>query len=475
MTRFQSPAFLKAALIFILCAALLCGCAGSGETQPETTTEPPVRSYTVRFMMGGIICSEQEVVEGSYPQVGVPEVPGLKFVQWLDGNDRPVDPAAVSVSADVTYTAQAYPQLSEQVRFLAVSEDGYLRPDEPLTADELYTALSGLAAEGAEKYFPGMPLGNQKLEKAMVSSILNHFFGETAVADAFAALPAEEAKEESDSTQETTGETVPVQEGKDYLLRGQFASVMCRLMNWDLTAPVTVAEGVKQPMDVSVGREDYAALMKSSIDHEENANGTVWTELILPTNYAPGFVNIDGWLYYVQEDGYFLRDGKQGDLTFSADGRYTSGDAELDALVADILDDIVRENPNAERLELLRKAYEHCRDAYTYLRKSSYAKGATGWEIKDAKVMFTSLRGNCYNYAAAFWAVARGLGYEARAVSGTVTQTIQPHGWVLIEFDGQDYIFDCEWEMAYRVKQNRYDMDMFMLTLKEGKYWNYDH
>lgn len=475
MTRFQSPAFLKSALILILCAVLLCGCAGGGETQPETTTEAPVTTYTVRFVMGGITCSEQEVVEGAYPQVGTPEVQGLTFVKWLDENDQPVDPAAIPVSGDVTYTAEAYPQLTQVQPFLSVSEDGCLRPDEPVTADELYAALSALAAEGAEKYFPGMPLGNQKLKKAMVSNILNHFFGETAVAEAFAALPVEETDEKESSTDETTGETAPAEEQEDYLLRGQFATVMCQLLGRDLTAPVTVAEGVKQPMDASVGRADYAALMKAAIPHEENAAGTAWADLILPTNYAPGFVNIDGWLYYVQEDGYFLRDDKLGDLTFTADGRYTSGDTELDALVADVLDDIVRDNPDAERLDLLRKAYEHCRDAYTYLRKSSYAKGATGWEIKDAKDMFTSLRGNCYNYAAAFWAVARGLGYEARAISGTVTQTIQPHGWVLIEFDGQDYIFDVQWEMAYRVKQNRYDMDMFMLTLKEGKYWNYDH
>lgn len=471
MKQMKCPAFLKAVLVMILSALLLCGCGESQTAPPQTTTEAPVVTHTVRFVMGGVVCSEQELTEGTHPQAGIPEVQGLTFIQWLDENGTPVDPEAQAVTADVTYTAMAYPTLDQRSTFLSANEAGCLRPDEPLTADELYTALTALAAEGAEKHFPGMPLGSQKLEQALVQSILDHFFGETAVADAFAALPVEEAAEEETSTEETA----PVAQEKDYMLRGEFASVMCSLLGWDLTAPVTVEEGVKQPLDVSVGRTDYAALLKASLPHEESADGTVWTELILPTSYAPGFVNIDGWLYYVQEDGYFLRDGKVGDLTFTADGRYTSGDAELDALVADILDDIVRENPGAERIDLLRKAYEHCRDGYTYLRKSSYAKGATGWEIKDAKIMFTTLRGNCYNYAAAFWAVARGLGYEARAVSGTVTQTIQPHGWVLIEFDGEDYIFDVEWEMAYRVKQNRYDMDMFMLTLKEGKYWNYDH
>ena len=141
--------------------------------------------------------------------------------------------------------------------------------------------------------------------------------------------------------------------------------------------------------------------------------------------------------------------------------------------MAGILQNIMEQNPSADRLTLLRRGHEYCRDAFTYLRKNSYAMGKKGWEVNDAKVMFTSLRGNCYNYAAAFWAVARGLGYEAYAISGTVTQTDQPHGWVEIDFDGKTYIFDCEWEMAYRVKQNRYDMDMFMIDRQSAKFWNY--
>ncbi len=462
MRHIQFPAFAKAVLILLLSALLLTGCSEPGETTPPTTTEAPAKTYTVRFYMGGILCSEQVLEEGTYPAAVAPSVQGLQFLHWLDEKGNEVDPTAILASQNVTYTAAAYPQLSGHGPFLAVDEAGNFRPDAPLTAQELGDALATLAAAGAEKYFPGMPLGSQKLEQKLVKQVLSHFYGESAVETAFPDAVV------------SSGEEAPAEE-KDYMLRGEFAAGMCSLLGYDLSQNVQVEEGAKLPLDISNGREDYAALLESCLPHTHGETGAAWADTVLPTRYAPGFVNINGWLYYVQEDGYFLRDGSMGKLKFGADGRYTSGDLELDALVADIWDRLIRENPGVEGLDLLRKGFEYCRDGFTYLRRSSYAKGATGWEVKDAKDMFTTLRGNCYNYAAAFWAVAQGLGYEARAISGTVTQTNQPHGWVEIVIDGVNYIFDCEWEMAYRVKQNRFDMDMFMLTIQEGKFWNYKY
>ena len=98
--------------------------------------------------------------------------------------------------------------------------------------------------------------------------------------------------------------------------------------------------------------------------------------------------------------------------------------------------------------------------------------GATGWEIEEAKTMFKDTRGNCYYFAGAFWALARGLGYDARAISGTCTGTDQPHAWVIIAFDGEDYFFDPQWENNYHTR-NIYDKDMFMLSLDRVWWWGY--
>ena len=190
--------------------------------------------------------------------------------------------------------------------------------------------------------------------------------------------------------------------------------------------------------------------------------------------YKPGFVNIDGWLYYVQEDGYFLKDGDVGLLHFGPGGRYTSGDTDLDGYDAQLIDGFVKENPTKDRFGLLRVAYDHCvTGGYKYLRRNIYKKGHTGWEVGDAKIMFETKRGNCYNFAAAFWALARGLGYDAYALAGHCTKSVQPHGWVQIEFDGEDYFFDPEWHYDY-IHDKREVKDMFMISLEDADWWYYD-
>lgn len=431
----------------LLFCLFLCTACTQQPVETEPSTEPTVY-YTARFVMGGNVLSEQTLEEGQLPAAVEAQVQGLRFLCWMDEAGNQVQPESTALTADVTYTAAYYPILDKHECFLFADANGMLRPDDVLTADELMMALKRLAAEGADKYFPGMPIGNEPLTVQKVKNVLTHFFGNEAVESAFGDI-----------------------EGK--LTRGKFAASMCILLGRDLAEAVKIAEFAQIPADITMGRADCAALLESCVPHTEDLAGVTWTSLELKAGYAPGFVNVDGWLYYVKENGYFLRNGNVGDLQFGANGRYTSGDVELDAIVAGILQNIMAQNPSADRLTLLRRGHEYCRDAFTYLRKNSYAMGKTGWEVNDAKVMFTTLRGNCYNYAASFWAVARGLGYEAYAISGTVTQTDQPHGWVEIEFDGEIYIFDCEWEMAYRVKQNRYDMDMFMIDRKSAKYWNY--
>jgi len=57
-------------------------------------------------------------------------------------------------------------------------------------------------------------------------------------------------------------------------------------------------------------------------------------------------------------------------------------------------------------------------------------------------------------------------------VSGTCTGTHQPHAWVIIAFDGEDYFFDPQWENNYHTREI-YDKDMFMLSMDEIWYWTY--
>ena len=87
--------------------------------------------------------------------------------------------------------------------------------------------------------------------------------------------------------------------------------------------------------------------------------------------------------------------------------------------------------------------------------------------------MFSTGRGNCYNYAAAFWALARGLGYDAVAVSGTMGWDYEPHGWVtIVNAEGERLTYDCETEMAYR-RDGEYGKDMFAMVWWFAAGWNY--
>ena len=184
-----------------------------------------------------------------------------------------------------------------------------------------------------------------------------------------------------------------------------------------------------------------------------------------------GFVNIDGWLYHAGSDGYFLKNDYLGSLFFDQNGRYTSGDAALDAAVAAAIAD--HTTPDMSREEMLRAMYTYVRDSFKYLRRNYYDLGENNWALAEASTMYETGHGNCYNYAAAFWAAARGLGYDAMTVSGNIGSDRSRHGWVEIPIDGERYVFDVEIEMAY-IRDGKNASDMFMMPHLSARYaWLY--
>lgn len=432
--------------IFVLLLTICLGFAACGSV-PETNETEPLE-YTATFMVGGRVYLVDTVTAGSTPREVIPSGDAFIFRHWVDENAQVVQPAQIPLTADTTYTAVCYPVLSQHVPFLFIGSDNKLHPEADLTPSALRNALQILAAEGAENFFPVLPGGGSAITSAELKEVLVSFYPEDQVNLAFAGI--------EDKT----------------LTRGDFAVIICKLQ-YRMGETVILAKDAVLPSDLHAGMDQLEALLEASMDHTCNYDGITWASYNLPTGWDPGFVLNNGWLYYVQEDGYLLKNEKVGRLYFGENGRYTSGDAELDQLVADILRSFTEKNPDMERIDLLYEAHVYCRDSFKYLRRNSYAFGAKGWEIEDAKTMFTKGRGNCYNYAAAFWALARGLGYDARAVSGTCTSTDQPHGWVFIEFDGKDYLFDCEWEMAYRTEREIYDKSMYMIPSNKWGYWHY--
>ena len=445
----------KIVIALAVCLALLLGlCAALELRSPDPTPTEPV-TYQVSFTVMGTTASRQTVTEGELPEAFSDVFYGIRMDGWVNESGESVDPFATPATADAVYTAVAYPELTGHTPFLFTDGEGNLNPDDALTGKALSDALHALAAPGAPDFFPALSADTEVLTTAALSDILYVFYPAAAVDAAF---PADLE-----------------------LTRSAFAAGMLTLLDRN-DETVIMDENASIPADVTAGRADAAILLEASVSHAADPAGMVWADLELPTGYEPGFVNIDGWLYYVKEDGYFLRDSVLNPdglpecraLTFGPDGRYTSGDPQLDEIVAVLLNEMIQQNPDATRFELLRVAYDYCHQTFGYRRSwdDHPAKGSHGWEAQRAKDIFTSQKGNCYGFAAAFWALSRGLGYHTQAVSGVVLADEQPHSWCFIEFDGLDYIFDPQWQFDY-TRREIYEYDMFYLPSNDIYFWGY--
>lgn len=167
-----------------------------------------------------------------------------------------------------------------------------------------------------------------------------------------------------------------------------------------------------------------------------------------------GLVECDGSMFYTEKkDGPFLTNYDLGYLHFGEDGRYTSGDAELDGYVDSIMADIIEDDSkNLLNEDKLREAYNAIvfGDFDYMTRNTGWQRGSTGWALPCAKVMFSTRRGACYYWAASFLYLARRLGFQAYPICGGVNEHNAIHAWVMIDEDGSEYIYDVELDWAYR-------------------------
>lgn len=429
-------------LLLVLLVVCLCACRGN-EPAETVNTETEPETVTVRFLADGNLISEQSVTVGECPVDWIPDLPGLIFSGWQDESGAMVAPKTIPVEKDTAYAAVLYPALSNHVPYLFTDKYGFIRGMDPLTADELAAALRILVAEEAREYLPDLPSGTEIETTQTLREVLESFFPEELLSAAF-----------------EEGEDVPVS-------REIFACIMNGLLGRSGETVRQLTPAVSFPRDLDRDRPGCEDLLEACILHIRDEEGVSWDSAVLEMAFEPGFFHLNGWLYYADESGSVVTNCEIGTLTFGADGRYTSGDAELDEIVVGMLNDYILEDPSACREMLLRTVYLYCRDGFSYVRRDTKEFGETGWEIERAKSMLTSLHGNCYSYAAAFWALARGLGYDAEAISGRVGPYQLPHSWVRINMDGMEYSFDPELEMSYRYERGLMDTHLYMRVAEE--------
>ena len=427
-------------LVLVLLAGLLTGCA-----EIITPSQPTTPSYTVTFLVNGQTHREQRVEEGAFPKAVDTSLQGIQVIGWKNEAGELVDPTAVAVTGNTQYTLSYYPVLGRHVPYLFVNENGQLKPDDGLTEGQFKQAMEALAVGGAKAHFPELPQSDNVLGTENAAKLLHHFFPKDQIQEA---MP----------------------EGEK-LTRSDFAKVMNKLLGRDAEKKIKPEDGFVVPADLTSDREDAVSLLEAVMPHAEAENGIAWADIDLPTTLEPGFLNLDGYLYYITEDGYYLKDGKVGTLYFGSNGRYTTGDTELDDLVAQTLQKIMKDHPDAKGEDLLYQIYVYCRDSFKYVTRGILESGATGWEVEWSKQMLQTRAGNCYSYNATFWALARGIGYDAYCYSGYTAKDYQPHGWCQIDIDGETFIFDPQLGMRYL--QNGKNHNMFKLPYERAVRWPY--
>lgn len=435
--RLLPPVMIAAAVALGIGFALGFSLGGErGESAPvffDTSPQTQNHTFTITYLVNGQVKETQQVEAGGKIKPMGEEVQGYTILRWLDPNGNPIDPSSLRAYSDIRFTAETGPA-TQAVKGYFPDSDRVFRPESPLTRldfarimhQSLVETLSGegtlkdcedpsalaLSSHGLIDAPNGQFSPYTVIMEDTFNSLLRPFFPE---AEIYAAI-----------------NLVQGLGGKE-ISRGEAAVVLGAL--W----------GVEEQGDCYLPdvEQDYWAYDAISFA----AQGSKET-------YPEGFVNIDGYLYHINANGYALKNAFIGSLFFDNNGRFTSGNATLDDLVAAA----IRENtdPSMEREEMLRAMYNYTRDHYTYLRRNYYLTSDIGWCMNEALTMYTTGMGNCYCYASAFWAAARGLGYDALCVSGTIGSDKAPHGWVTISMDGGHYVFDVEIEMAYHKDGNDY-------------------
>ena len=425
---------------------------------PEATPGETRPAYTVTYVLDGETIGTETVTEGDRA-AEIPSMAGDRgIVRWKNANGTETNAWTVPIFADTVFEAVPGPELHRTGAYIAPESDGLFHPLNTFTRSDAARAVYNLMVTKptGETFLKDVTTRARCYESA--TSLVTqgymtldngHFYPDVSISRAD--LTSLLGKLFSPGAVEKAMEDVP-----EPMNRVQAAGVFNRLLGLE-----SVTDMPYYP-DVSPQMEGYADVELAGIQGDLS-----W---VRGERAEPGFVNLKGYLYCVDEDGYFLRDTMKGTLYFDAACRYTSGDEALDKYVADLIDSQIK--GSLSRDDMLRAAYVYVRDHYLYLKRSIYRVGETGWEIPEALIMFQTGKGNCYNFTGAFWAMARGLGYDAVCYSGLVGVGRDPHSWTEIEFDGVPYVFDVETEMSCRL-QDDYISNLYKMSYEQATLWSY--
>ena len=464
--------------------------------KPEMPVDPDRQVKTVRWQVAG---QEDRVETVFYGEpVVLPEsadAEGCTFLGWLDSDGRLEEHRSIPVYRDMVFTAKLIPafETKTHIPYLKTDAEAVLDVDGPISMREFVNILYLLldTEETGNGSFVDVPEDDECFAAAAYLKDIGILSGTRLHPDANLScgelletlcrfFPASEERDftfqdlEPDSpyypcfcTAAANGwipsGTLVRTEATEDISRGRFARIMNHVLHRDAERHLD-QEDVGTILDVPPSGDYYDDVVEAVIPHEYRIKGgeEVWTSSEALPVHEPGFFFAGVRLHYIGEDGVPAVNSNVGGLDYNRNGEVTSGDAWLDRELWSILEENI--DPQImDREEMLRIVYDYVVDNFTYRYGSMYAFGAEGWAVKEARRMLEYGSGNCYCFAALFYELARFVGYDAKLYSGRAygeqyeyrtydTDLVYapmgytPHGWVEIEFDGEPYIFDTEYE-----------------------------
>lgn len=433
---------------------------------------------TVHYITPNEELSETVRIGETHTILPAQEIEGYTFLRWRDEQGNTEKRETITVYEDVWYAADYAIALvtDEHPVYLFADENGYYRPQDPLLRSEAATMLhillgkpggtgsfldvpkrAGYARAAAALQELGVISGSrlhpdEGITRGELFEMLAALYPEAKGSFVFADLEegqpfyaacctaAEQGWIES-------GEKVKA-DADQLLTRAEAAGLMNRITGRSERPGARLLQ-VGNPVDLYPDEDGYWDMIEACIPHEFawTAGKEIWTDSE-PAEKLPEGKRLIGWrLSWIGSDGRIVRDADVGNLHFDKDGWYTSGNKELDALVAETLDAVLVEGMDTE--EQLLTLYRYVRDNFKYVRRTPYKAGDVSWLLDEAADMLATGKGNCYSYAAAYCMLVRAIGQDAIVISGHVGSNVSPHGWVEIVRDGEPHIFDTELSMAH--------------------------
>ena len=428
------------------------------------------------------------------------EIAGYTFLHWRDEQGNTEKRESIRVFEDVWYAADYALALEteEHPVYLFADENGYYRPQDPMLRSDAVTMLHILLGKPSgsgsfldvPKRAPYAKAAAALRELGVISGSRLHPDEAITRGELLEMLAAlfPEAKEEyvfadlekgqnfydacctaAEQGWIESGEKVKA-EADAILTRAETANLINRITGRAKRPGARLLQ-VGSPVDLYPAEDYYWDMIEACIPHEFEieADKEMWTSSE-PAEKLPEGKRMLGWrMSWIGADGRVLRNTSLGNLYFDENGWYTSGSAELDAMVLETLDKVLTEDMDEE--EMLLTLFRYVRDNFTYVRREPYAAGDTSWLVDEATDMLATGKGNCYSYASVYCMLVRAIGVDAEVISGRVGSNHMPHGWVEIMRDGFPHIFDTELAMAHPEMGDLYYYDN---SYEDIAHWEYD-